>query len=279
MSKKYKSYSKEDKLSLLRDYYQSGLSKNSFCKSRGISSIRLLNTWLKVFVNEKELLSLQSEQANITDMANRSKESYQEENAQLKQRIKELEKALSFSKLETEARDLMITRAEEYFDIPILQCRLNKAYDYAAAHPDTLVITSGGQGRDEWRPEGDAMRDYLIAKGLPADRVLAESGSTSTEENFAFSLTILREHGFDETTPIVYVSNAFHCYRAGKYAALAGFTKATALPAATPLRSVLPCYLREALALLYYWVFKTSASGPMHAMVGLLELNKNFFYK
>ena len=69
MSKKYKSYSKEDKLSLLRDYYQSGLSKNSFCKSRGISSIRLLNTWLKVFVNEKELLSLQSEQANITDMA------------------------------------------------------------------------------------------------------------------------------------------------------------------------------------------------------------------
>ena len=33
MSKKYKSYSKKDKLSLLRDYYQSGLSKNSFCKS------------------------------------------------------------------------------------------------------------------------------------------------------------------------------------------------------------------------------------------------------
>lgn len=41
------------------------------------------------------------------------------QNAQLKQRIKELEKALAFSKLETEARDLMITRAEEYFDIPI----------------------------------------------------------------------------------------------------------------------------------------------------------------
>ena len=52
-------------------------------------------------------------------MANRSKESYQEENAHLKQRIKNLEKALAFSKLETEARDLMITRAEEYFDIPI----------------------------------------------------------------------------------------------------------------------------------------------------------------
>ena len=68
MSKKYKSYSKEDKLSLLRDYYQSGLSKNSFCKSRGIAAVKSLNTWLKVFANEKDLLSLQSEQANITDI-------------------------------------------------------------------------------------------------------------------------------------------------------------------------------------------------------------------
>ena len=67
--------------------------------------------------------------------------------------------------------------------------------------------------------------------------------------------------------------------RAGRYAARAGFATAAALPAHTPWRSVLPCYLREALALAYYWVFKTSASGPMHAMVGLLDLNKKFFYK
>ncbi|WMI42293.1 hypothetical protein [Parabacteroides distasonis] len=40
-------------------------------------------------------------------------------NARLKKRVKELEKALAFSRLETEARDLMITRAEEYFNIPI----------------------------------------------------------------------------------------------------------------------------------------------------------------
>ena len=161
----------------------------------------------------------------------------------------------------------------------LLQYRLDKAYEFAAAHPDTLVITSGGQGRDEWLPEGDAMREYLIAKGLDPARVLSEARSTSTEENFAFSLEILRAQGYDETTPIVYVSNAFHCYRAGKYAAMAGFTSATALAAGTPLRSVLPCYLREALALLYYWVFKTSAAGPMHAMVGLLDMNKKFFYK
>lgn len=35
----------------------------------------------------------------------------------------------------------------------LLQYRLDKAYAFAAAHPDTLVVTSGGQGRDEWVPE------------------------------------------------------------------------------------------------------------------------------
>lgn len=161
----------------------------------------------------------------------------------------------------------------------LLQYRLNKAYEFAAAHPDALVITSGGQGRDEWCPEGDAMREYLLEKGLDPARVVSEGRSTSTEENFAFSLEIMRQYGYDETTPVVYVSNAFHCYRAGKYAAMAGLTDTTALPAATPWRSALPCYLREALALLYYWVFKTSATGPMHSMVGLLDMNKKFFYK
>ncbi len=161
----------------------------------------------------------------------------------------------------------------------LLRYRLDKAYDYAMAHPDVFVVTSGGQGRDEWVPEGQAMRDYLIEKGLPPERVVAENASTSTEENFSLSLELLQQYGFDENTPIVYVSNAFHCYRAGCYAKRAGFTQVTSLPSTTPWRSVLPCYLREALALAYYWVFKTSSSGPMHAMVGLLDLNKRFFYK
>ena len=53
------------------------------------------------------------------DMANRSKDSYKDENAQLKKRIRELEKALEFSRLETLARDMMIDKAEDYFDIQI----------------------------------------------------------------------------------------------------------------------------------------------------------------
>lgn len=65
------------------------------------------------------MVSLCSESASVEDMANRSKDSYKEEVTQLKKRIKDLEKALDYSKLETLARDILIDKAEEYFDISI----------------------------------------------------------------------------------------------------------------------------------------------------------------
>lgn len=118
MSLKRKSYSAEEKMSLLRLYHESGMSKTSFCRLHGLYCVSQFNQWLKKYsVVEKEV-SLQTDE-NTSEMSNRSKEDYKDENAQLKKRIKELEKALSFSKLETEARDLLITRAEEYFNIPI----------------------------------------------------------------------------------------------------------------------------------------------------------------
>ena len=118
MSKSQKHYSESEKLSLLREYHQSGMSKTSFCKSRGLCGIVLLNKWLKKYGIEKEMLPLQSKLSD-EDMANRSKEDYKDENAQLKKRIRELEKALEFSRLETLSRDMMIDKAEEYFDIAI----------------------------------------------------------------------------------------------------------------------------------------------------------------
>ena len=118
MSKKYKEYSEEFKLSVIRDYYSSGMSKYACIKKYGLSSPHLFLTWLRKYDSDEKVLPLQSEPP-AEDMANRSKDNYKEENAQLKKRIRELEKALEFSKLETLARDMMIDKAEEYYDIPI----------------------------------------------------------------------------------------------------------------------------------------------------------------
>ena len=105
---------------MIRDYYSSGMSKNACRVKYGLTSPTMLNSWLKKYSDVLKPLSLPSETSEDEDsMANRGKEDYKEENAQLKKRVKELEKALAFSRLETEARDLMITRAEEYFNIPI----------------------------------------------------------------------------------------------------------------------------------------------------------------
>ncbi len=116
VSRKY--YSNEERLNILRDYYSSGMSLKECVRKYGLSHHSVLINWKKRYGNEKDLLPLQAEPEE-EDMANRSKESYREEVAQLKKRNKELEKALQFSRLETLARDLMIDKAEEYFDISI----------------------------------------------------------------------------------------------------------------------------------------------------------------
>jgi transposase-like protein len=119
MSKTYQKYSEEFKLSVIRDYYSSGMSKYACVRKYQLRSDATLLNWLRKYESEKDSLPLQSDSSNDEDMANRSKEDYKDENTQLKKRIKELEKALEFSRLETLARDLMIDKAEDYFDISI----------------------------------------------------------------------------------------------------------------------------------------------------------------
>ena len=113
----YKHYSEDFRLSMLSEYYDSGMSIYAFAKKHGIDRGTFLR-WTKTHESEKVSLPLQSESGE-DDMANRGKDSYKDENAQLKKRIKELEKALEFSRLETLARDMMIDKAEDYYDISI----------------------------------------------------------------------------------------------------------------------------------------------------------------
>ena len=113
----YQHYNEDYRLRMLSEYYDSGMSVYAFANQHGIARNTFLR-WTKTHGSAKDLLPLPPEPTE-EEMANRSKEDYKDENAQLKKRIRELEKALEFSRLETLARDLMIDKAEEYFDIPI----------------------------------------------------------------------------------------------------------------------------------------------------------------
>lgn len=139
----------------------------------------------------------------------------------------------------------------------LLARRLDAAYEYHLTNPDALIIVSGGQGPGESIPEAVAMKRYLVEKGIPENQILTETESTSTEENFAFSQEILRQNGIEPTQPIAYVTNTFHCYRAGLYARDSGFTDVSSVSATIGPDSILPCYMREVFAVAYYWVFKS----------------------
>jgi len=124
-----KKYSEEDRLRLLREYHESGMSKSHFVKTHGICNITLLNCWLRRYDPEEKSVPLQAELPNEEIMANRSKEDYHKEIDARKKRIKELEKALEFSRLETRVRDMMIGKAEEYFDIQIRKKKSESSSD------------------------------------------------------------------------------------------------------------------------------------------------------
>ncbi|MFC0626973.1 YdcF family protein [Kribbella deserti] len=107
---------------------------------------------------------------------------------------------------------------------PLLASRLDrahKAYDVEESRGRRpTVITSGGQGPGEDVPEAVAMADYLIARQIPADRVLREDKSTTTTENLTFSREIMAELRPDYRCLVV--TNNFHVMRAALMARKAG---------------------------------------------------------
>lgn len=117
----------------------------------------------------------------------------------------------------------------------VLKMRLDKAYAYLAANEETIVIVSGGQGSNEPETEAACMKDYLVSRGIGADRILLEDRSTDTSENLSFSLELIE----GEEKSVGIVSNNFHIFRSVKIAQKLGYHKvegiaATADPALLP---------------------------------------------
>lgn len=49
---------------------------------------------------------------------------------------------------------------------PVLEMRLSYSCSYLEAHPETIVIVSGGQGPTEPISEAESMKNWLTAKGI-----------------------------------------------------------------------------------------------------------------
>jgi uncharacterized SAM-binding protein YcdF (DUF218 family) len=74
-----------------------------------------------------------------------------------------------------------------------LKLRLDKAAEYVAQNPRTVLVLSGGQMTNETAPEAQIMKNYLLEKGVPELQMVLEQQSKSTAENIAYSRLMIAE--------------------------------------------------------------------------------------
>ena len=127
----------------------------------------------------------------------------------------------------------------------MLARRLDAALETLSDHPNAVVVASGGQGSGEDISEAEAMRRYLLERGVSDERIILEDRSVDTRGNIAYSAELLKERGIDR---VVIVTNEFHQYRADIYARRNGLT-AGHHSGKTPLYNLLNYTVREWAAL------------------------------
>ena len=141
-----------------------------------------------------------------------------------------------------------------------LKRRLDCAYDYFYKFPNTVFILSGGKGDGENLPEGEAMKNYLYDKGIPAEQMIIEDEAVNTKENVSNITNIIMNdsnitsHNTKKMKDIkvVVATNRFHLYRTEKLFENRGFQQVSGIGAKSKLYTVPLNYTREFFAVVWY---------------------------
>ena len=118
---------------------------------------------------------------------------------------------------------IVVFGAAEYNGVPspVYKARLDHAFDLEERGLAPLVITTGGSGGDPNFTEGGVGRDYLIQKGMAAEKILSETWGETTFKNVEGAVEILRQH---HKTDCIAVSDGFHLYRVKRLFAAQGIS-------------------------------------------------------
>lgn len=101
---------------------------------------------------------------------------------------------------------------------PLLKGRVDKAIDfgnkqYEISKKKIVYVPSGGKGNDEVIAEADAIKKYLIERGIKEKQIIIENKSTSTIENMKFSKNKIDE--VNDNAKIVFSTTNYHVFRSG----------------------------------------------------------------
>ena len=135
-----------------------------------------------------------------------------------------------------------------------LTLRCERALDAWREGVAPVLILCGRKGVDEPRPEAEAMRDWLMERGVPEAAMLLDIESANTEQNLRAAKNIMNRHGF-KTAAIC--TSDYHLTRALWLARDLGI-EASALSAPTPgtWTSLVRSRLRETCSWALYAVRK-----------------------
>ena len=136
-----------------------------------------------------------------------------------------------------------------------LRERINAAYDYLTAHPDSIAVVSGGKGNGEDITEALCMYNELTKMGIDGSRVWMEDKATSTFENLQFSMALIEERTGSRPASVGIVSSEYHLFRAGLFAD-AQNVDSIGIPATTTWPHLrINYFIREIIAVWHYIVF------------------------
>jgi uncharacterized SAM-binding protein YcdF (DUF218 family) len=94
---------------------------------------------------------------------------------------------------------------------PVLHARLDKAVSlYDKGMAPVIVTLGGGSDKDSGKTEAGVGRDYLLANGVPFDKIIAETKSFDTEEQVNSLAYIAGRENFHH---IIVVSDGTHLFR------------------------------------------------------------------
>lgn len=98
--------------------------------------------------------------------------------------------------------------------------RLNKAIMVYKEHKEKpYIIVSGGKGKNEKVSEAEAMKRYLVDKGIEENKIILEDNSKNTYQNLKYSKEKINKiYKENEKIKIAVISSDFHIYRTAVYA-------------------------------------------------------------
>lgn len=154
----------------------------------------------------------------------------------------------------------------------LLASRVDAAYDlWRRQNECGVIVVSGGQGSDEVVTEADAMKRYLLRRGMSEAAIVEEGRSTTTLENVICSQAIMDERAGGKPYRVALVSSEFHVFRCAVLAQRVGLDfEVVAAPTrpVTLLRSlarecggVLIEYPRHLVLLVLIWIVGTMLCG------------------